>query len=81
MAGVILSNVWRRRYTSFAAICTADVDEQYRWAFGQIREALVAKGSIQTTLEAMDEAEAKKIAVSILELLDTLQRDRPPICG
>ena len=67
-------------FFSFAPIETREVDERYRCAFGEIRDALLVTGNVQTTLEAMDEVDARKIAERIVDLSYTLQRDRPPSC-
>ena len=66
-----------KAFLRFAPLATDDVPKRYRSAYGEIKDALLAKGNVQTTLNSMDDSDASKIAEKIVDLLHELQRDRP----
>ena len=66
----------KRAFLRFAPIVIEDVDEAYRCAYAKIVSTLLAKGSIEETMEAMDVSDAIEVAGSILDLLDKLELDQ-----
>ena len=75
-----IHNRLKRAYSNFALINTDEVHERYRCAFGRIRDALVAKGSVHATLDAMDDDAASNIAASIIDLHNAVRSGVPPAC-